>query len=420
MIEKRILASGARLMLEHFPHVRSVSFGFYVGSGSRHEPERLSGVSHALEHMIFKGTPTRSAADIAAEMDFIGGHVNAFTTKEATCFYGRALDSHLPRALALMTDIFFNSRLDEEDWQTERGVILEEIGMYEDSPEDLVSERLYGHVYQNHPLGRAILGTPETLTAMTADDLRAHYAAHYRPEHIVVSLAGHYSDEHVAFLENAFGALPRRDVGDSVTPPLYHPGLTVREKPIEQNHLCLGFPCPAYGDERRQVLQVLSGILGAGMSSRLFQTVREQRGLCYSIYSFAATQCDAGLFGVYTALGRETERQALELTRDVLRRFIEDGPAPDEVERVREQIKANILLGLESTSSRMSHMGQNELLLGRVPSPDEIIERFDAVTAERVHALAREILDFDRMSFSAVGQVDSAEAYHALLAGVGV
>lgn len=416
MIDAITLPNGVRVMCEPMPSVRSAAVGFWVGSGSRHEPEELGGISHALEHMVFKGTQTRTAAQIAEEMDAIGGQVNAFTTKELTAFYARALDSHLGDAIELLGDIFFCPKLAQEDWQTERGVILEEIDMYEDSPEDLVGEELFAAVYRQSPLGRPILGRAESLNAMTADCMARYRNERYHASSLVVSLAGRYSDRDLNQLTDILAQVPSSPLPKPV-PGVYRPAFTQKTKPIEQNHLCLGFPSLPAGHPERYSLQVLNGILGSGMSSRLFQKVREQNGLCYSIYSFTAAHADTGMLGVYTALGKETEEQALSLTLRVIRELTENGPAPAELDRVREQIKANVLMGLESTSSRMHHLGQSELLTGRVNSPDEIIERYDAVTREGVWDLARRVFDMEQMSFSAVGNVENTD-YHALT-GIG-
>ena len=408
MYEKQILRNGVRLLCEAMPSVRSAAVGLWMGSGSRHEPADLSGVSHALEHMVFKGTRTRSAARLAEEMDAIGGQVNAFTTKELTAFYARALDSHLDTAIDLLGDIFFQPRLAQEDWQTERGVILEEIGMYEDSPEDLVGEELFGAVYSASPLGRPILGKPETLKGITAERMASYMAERYCPQNLVVSLAGRYTDSDRAHLVALLEAMPARSAPDA-EPGHYQPAVTTKQKPIEQNHLCLGFPALPAGHPERYALQVLNGILGAGMSSRLFQTVREQKGLCYAIYSFTAAHADTGVLGVYTALGKETEAQALELTLNVIRELTEKGPAEAELDRVREQIKANVMMGLESTSARMHHLGQMELLTGRASTPDEIIEAYDEVTVEKVWDLARRVFDLKQISLSAVGDVEDTD-----------
>lgn len=417
MIEIKTLPNGVCIVSEDMPHVRSAAVGFWIGHGSRYEPPELGGISHAIEHMVFKGTKTRSAVQIASEMDGIGGQVNAYTTKESTCFYARSLDSHLHVAIDLLCDIFFEPKMDERDWETERGVIIEEIDMYEDSPEDLVSERLFGSVYPDAPLGRPILGTRETLTAMTSDNIREYKLREYRPRDIVVSLAGRFTKEDLATIEERFSTL-RDEKKPERTPCSYVPGFSIKEKAIEQNHLCLGFPGISNVSGDRYTQSIMSGILGAGMSSRLFQTVREQNGLCYSIYSFTANHNDTGVFGVYSALGKNTEMQALRLARQEITRFAESGPEPAELDRAREQIKANVLMSLESTSARMMHLGQNQLLLGKIPQPDDIIARLDDVSRDKVTELARRVFDFSRVSFSAVGQVAPEESYREVI-GIG-
>ena len=412
-VNKLTLPNGVRIVTEAMDSVRSAAVGLWIGAGSRHEPEALGGVSHAIEHMVFKGTASRTAAEIAEQMDAIGGQVNAFTTKEATSFYARALDSHLGRAIDLLCDILFQPRFAQEDWETERGVILEEIGMYEDSPEDLVGELLHSGIYRGSSLGRPILGCAETLNAMTAQQLKAYKDDAYRSESIVVSLAGHFSQRDVDDLSARFSVLPKasRPVQETAA---YQRVMVKKAKAIEQNHLCLGFPSLPTGHPDRWALQVLNGILGSGMSSRLFQQVRDQRGLCYTVYSYSSAHADCGSFGVYTALSKDTEAQALALILQIIRDFRQNGPTAAELDRCREQMKANVLMGLESTSARMNRLGQGELILGKVTSPDEIIERYDAVTREDVLRLAGQIFDEEKMSLSAVGEVDNTE-YEELL-----
>jgi predicted Zn-dependent peptidase len=304
MYEKITLPNGVRIVHENIPYVRSAALGIWVGTGSRYEKARMSGASHFIEHMLFKGTQTRSAADLADIMDGIGGQVNAFTTKECTCFHGRVLDTHLDQLTDVLCDMFFNSRFDEGDVKNERGVILEEIDMYRDTPEDLASERLQTAVYKGFSLSRPVLGTKAALGKMTGEALREHMAGHYRPRAVVVALSGSYKPADIERLKARFA-----DMGaggeKSFKPAAYTPSFLVKRKSLEQNHLMLTFPGLGITDERRYTLQLLSDILGGGMSSRLFQTVREQRGLCYSVYTYGYSYLDTGLFAVYTALGRE-------------------------------------------------------------------------------------------------------------------
>ena len=414
MYEIQTLPNGVRIVTCPMKGYRSAALGFWVGAGSRQETPEENGATHFIEHMVFKGTQERSAADLAEEMDAIGGQFNAFTTKECTCFHARGLDSHLPRATDVLCDMFFRSKFDEEDVKTERGVILEEIGMYEDNPEDLSAEQLYDKVYAGDALARPILGTKKSLAPMTGKWLKEYMAAHYLPQDIVLSLAGSYTDDDVKRLADAFGGLTGGR-NPAPKPPKYTPSITAKEKPIEQNHLTLAFPSLPYGSDERYALQLLSTVLGAGMSSRLFQRVREEKGLCYSIYSYGAGHADTGLFCVYTALGKDTEADAIQTILEVVREVADKGITKEEMERAREQSKANVVMGLESTQSLMSHMGRSLLLTGDITTPEEIIKNYDAVTGDQVKDLARRIFDFDAVSLSAVGQTRAPEEYKKLL-----
>ena len=415
MTEIETLPNGVRLVTERIDTVRSAALGFWIAGGSREEKPEESGAAHFIEHMLFKGTGRRSAADIARETDAIGGQMNAFTTKECTCFYGHVLDDHLPRALDILWDMVFCSRFDQSAVETERGVILEEIDMYEDTPDDLCGEKLFEHVYAGSPLSRPILGREETLAAMTGDFLRDYHRRHYRPDNTVVSLAGSFSDAVLEDVRRRFSALP----GGARTgsePAAYRPAFVATPKPIEQNHLTLAFPGLTYDSPRRFALQLLSSVLGGGVSSRLFQRVREQQGLCYSVYSYGAGHADTGVFCVYTALNRETEEQAIRTVCQVIRQFLAEGPADEELERAREQSKANVIMGLESTQARMSHAGRSLLFTGEILTPEQIIDAYDAVTRRDVMDLARDIFRWDQVSLSAVGQVRTPEEYRAMLA----
>ena len=413
MYEKITLPNGVRIVHENIPHVRSVALGIWIATGSRYEPARMSGASHFIEHMLFKGTDTRSASELADIMDGIGGQVNAFTTKECTCFHGRVLDTHLDQLTDVLCDMFFNARFDEDDVQNERGVIREEIDMYKDTPEDLASERLQSAIFKGFSLSRPVLGTKTTLGKMTGASLKAYMSEHYRPQSVIVAVSGSYKPEDITRLKDRFAAMSA-GAEKKFKPAEYTPSFTVKRKSIEQNHLLLAFPGLAVADKRRYALQLLSDILGGGMSSRLFQNVREKRGLCYSVYSFGASYIDTGLFAVYTALGKDTEREALTVIKNELNRM-KDGITPEELTRAREQIKANILMSLEQTGSRMHRIGKNELYLGMVPELDEIIANYDKVTAEDIRTLAATYLDLSKASFSAVGRVGEVDDYKSIL-----
>ena len=415
MYEMITLPNGLRILTQPVPAVRTAAVGVFVGTGSRHEAAKESGAAHFLEHMAFKSTLNRSTDRLAMDIDSIGGQMNAYTTKETTCFYTRCLDLHLPRAIELLGDMLRNGAFLDEEVDTERGVILEEIGMYRDTPEDLVNELLNAAVYKGHSLARPILGTRRTLSAMTGAWLRDYRNRHYLPQNMVISLAGSFTQADVDLLKSLFADLPAGKQSKSKAAQ-YTPSITVRRKAIEQNHLIVGFPAPSFLDSRRYQMTLLSSILGGGVSSRLFQQVREQQGLCYTVYSYISDHEDTGLMGLYTALSPTTEDKALTTMCRVAADMAEHGPTADELDRAREQAKANVLMGLESTQSRMSHAGNSMLLRGKVSSPDEILAAYDAVTAQQVRDLAGEVLDFSRASLSAVGRVRTAEEYQATLA----
>ncbi|OUN02135.1 peptidase M16 [Flavonifractor sp. An92] len=416
MTEIKKLPNGARIVTEKVPGVRSAALGIWVGTGSRHEKARENGAAHFIEHMVFKGTESRSTAQLAQEMDAIGGQVNAFTTKECTCFHARVLDRHLPRAADLLCDMVFHPRFAEEDVETERGVIFEEIGMCEDNPEDLCAERLSTAVFHGSALARPILGKRSTLEKMTGASLRTYMTEHYRPQDLVVALAGSFTQRDVDDLTVRFGAL-EEGPGPKTDKAVYTPAFTLKKKAIEQNHLTLAFPGIAYGDERRYALQLLSAMLGSGMSSRLWQEMREKRGLCYSVYSYAVGHAETGLFGVYTAVSPEMEQEALTTLRRTVADFAEHGVTEEELARAREQAEASVLLSLESTQSHMSALGRGELLHGHVASVEEVLQGYEAVTPETVRDLAQDLFRFDRASLSAVGRVQPEEAYRAMLLG---
>ena len=408
------LPNGARLLLQEVPGAQSAALGFFVGVGSRHEAPRENGAAHFIEHMLFKGTARRSAGQLARDMDAIGGQFNAYTTKEHTCFYGRTLDRHLDEGLDILADMLFHSRFDQGDVELERGVILEEIGMYEDTPEDLVSERLSAAVYRGTPLARPILGRESTLEGMTGEWLARWQRKHYHAGNLVAALAGKFSPAQADSLRDLLAALPSGLPAQS-PPVTYRPAVTAKKKAIEQNHLILAFPAPSYLDERRPQVLLLTALLGGGCSSRLFQQLREERGLCYSVYSYVADHADTGLLGIYAGVSRDQEWAALEGARRVALELADHGPSQEEVDRVREQAKANLLMGSESVQARMSHLGSSALLYGRVRETGELLDLYDAVTREQLRDLAGALFRMETASLSAVGRVGSSADYAAWL-----
>lgn len=402
MTENIVLPNGVRIVYERLSHVRSAAIGIWVACGTRHEQSVTNGISHFIEHMVFKGTKTRTARQIAEEMDEIGGAINAFTAMQCTCFYAQALDTHILRAADVLCDLYFDAAFRPEDIELERGVISEEINMYLDSPEDLVCDQMLEAVYSDTPLGRPILGTKESISRIDQAALCCFRAKNYTAGATVVSVSGSFDDSLIEALKARFSAMPAAAAPRSARAE-YRRAVTCYSKETEQNHLCIAFPAFSYYSEKRYALQMLNSILGGSMSSRLFQRVREEAGLCYSISSFSSCYEDTGLFSIYTALGRETERAALQLIREELCR-VKDGDVTErELARAREQHKANLLMGMESTGKRMTHQAHCMLRYNQLPDIDALIAATDAVTCEDITALAQELFRFQNASFSGVG-----------------
>jgi len=395
-VRRTVLPSGLRVLTEAIPSMRSVSFGVWVGIGSRDETPELAGVSHFLEHLLFKGTERRTALDISAQIEAVGGETNAFTTKEYTCYYARVLDEDLPLAIDVMCDLVSHSVLDPADVETERGVILEEIAMHDDEPGDEVHDVFAEVVYGTHPLGRLISGTEDTIAPMTRAQIESFYHDRYLAPSIVVAAAGNLDHDVVVELvrrnlDLAGGGTPSplRPTG---AVPTQAPDTVVRAKDTEQAHIVLG--CPAIGrlDEQRFALGVLNNVLGGGMSSRLFQEIREKRGLAYSVYSYSSQYADTGLFAVYAGCAPGKVDEVLELTRAELATVAAKGFTEAELARGKGMSKGSYVLGLEDTGSRMSRLAKGELLYGGVLSVDELLARVDAVTLDQVNSLATDLL----------------------------
>jgi predicted Zn-dependent peptidase len=408
-VERTDLDSGIRILSERMPGVRSATLGAWVGAGSRDERPELSGATHFLEHLLFKGTQARSARDIAEAFDAVGGDVNAFTTKEFTCFYARTLDADVPMAVEILADMLRNSLLKEEDVAAERQVVLEEIAMHEDAPDDIVHDLFAETIWPDHPLGRRVQGRSETVAAMSRDDLEAYWREHYVPGNLVIAAAG--SLEHEALVEWVAKAFrdapvgPRRPPRSGEEGPAFHARLTVVERPIEQVHLAYGTAGVARNDPRRWAFGVLNAVVGGGMSSRLFQEIRERRGLVYSVYSSHSSFAETGLFSVYAATGPERVGEVLRLVRDELDRVLDGGITGEELARGKGHLRGSLVLGLEDTSGRMSRLGKGELCHGEILSPDEVVARIDAVTLEDVARVARETIGSHPWSLALVGPV---------------
>ncbi|HEY8450414.1 MAG TPA: pitrilysin family protein [Bacillota bacterium] len=409
MIHRTILDNGLRILTESIPHIRSVAVGLWIGAGSRWEAEEAAGMSHFIEHLVFKGTENRSTRELAEAIDRIGGHMNAYTSKEYTCYSTKILKPNLGEALDLLADMLLRPRFDPDEIEREKGVILEEFKMYEDAPDELVHDLFARCLWREHPLGRPVLGSPERLQALGREQVCRFHRTYYVPENAVLVGVGNIT--HEEFVDEArrfLGAWPAAQRPPLIAQaPKVMPQRCVRVKDVEQVHLCLGTEGCRFGAADVYVLLVLSTVLGGGSSSRLFQRVREEHGLAYSIYSFQTSFRDTGLFGVYAGTSPETAGRVLDLTLAELERLRREPVDAEELGRAKTQLKTNLVLSLESSYARMTRIGRSELLLGRPIDPDEAIRRLDEVSAEDVLRLAQTQLDPERMALAAVAPVRS-------------
>jgi predicted Zn-dependent peptidase len=406
-IHKTVLPSGLTVLVETLPYVRSVALGYYLRTGSAVESEEHGGASHFLEHLVFKGTKHRSTAEIAKVVDILGGDVDAFTGKEYTAFYAHVLDEQVPTALELLTDILTSPTFNDEDVEMERGVILEEIKSVEDTPDDIVHEIFVSSFWRDHPLGRPILGTEETITRIQRSKIVEHYQETFQPSNVIFAASGNVKPEDLLpFLEKQFppsDRAPFRREWDAPTPNQH---LILREKrELEQVHLCLGARGYPQQVEERYAAALLNAVLGGGMSSRLFQRVREQEGLVYSIASFHNAYLHGGYEAVYAACAPKNVRRVLDSTLAELRKMRNEGATADELADAKLHLKGSILLSLESTTSRMSGIARQEYYFGRQFTPDEIIEHIDRVTLDDIQAIARTIVDPESLSLTLLGNV---------------
>jgi predicted Zn-dependent peptidase len=389
-------------------HVRSVAMGVWMRAGSRHEVPELNGISHFVEHMVFKGTKSRSAQRIAREVDAIGGNLDAFTGKETVCFNIKVLDEHVATALDVLSDLVLNPVFAAEEITRERGVILEEIKMDEDSPDTLVHEIFMQNFWKGHPLGKPILGTRETVRSFEQNTLVRFFEQRFQSGNMVFSAAGNI--EHDSFVEmvaHHFSSLAPGNILSSDAAPTVTPRIHLRnKKSLEQVQLCLGVPAPPIGDESRYITLLLNTILGGGMSSRLFQTVREERGLVYAIYSDLAPYRDTGSLCVYAGTSADRAVQVIDLIMEEFRRLKSEPLQPGELRRAQDQLKGNLLLSLESSMSRMSNLARQQMYFERFFDLDEIIQRVEAVTEEEVMAMAANLFHSDRVALTMLGRLD--------------
>ncbi len=391
MIVKHTLPNGVRVLAEPIPHVRSVAVGIWVGTGSENEEKEKNGISHFLEHMMFKGTKKRTARQIAEAFDEIGGQVNAFTSKEMTCYFAKVLDQHFSVALEVLADMFFESTFLDVEIEKEKKVIIEEIRMVEDTPDDLVHDLLSEVSMNQHTLGFPVIGTIENVQQITRNDLFDYKDKFYHPANTVVSIAGNLPADFLEQVESLFGHHFGTPVEVKKEIPVFSPYGKIKIKPTEQTHLCIGLPGLTIQDEQIYTMVLINNILGGNMSSRLFQEIREEHGLAYSVYSYHSAHRHSGLFAIYAGTAHGQEGEVYDRITHLLYEMGTKGVTEKELAKAKEQLKASLMLGLESTNNRMSRLGRNELLLGKHMSLDEIVETVEKITIEDANQLAQKI-----------------------------
>lgn len=408
MYKELTLDNNLTLVYERIPYVRSVSFGLWVGTGSRYETPEQNGISHFIEHMLFKGTETKTAKDIAMIMDNVGGQINAFTEKECTCFYTKTLDEDLETAVELISDMLFHSTFEPVHIETEKKVVMEEINMYEDYPEELVQDMLPEEVWSGNPISYPILGTYESVSSITRDTIIGYMNDFYVPENSVISVAGNFNEQQlIELVHKYFGKWKSNKSFQAASQkPLFRRSMKVKRKDIEQVHLCIGFPGFEHGDDKVFSLLTLNNIIGGGMSSRLFQKVREELGLAYSIYSYSSSYKDAGMFVIYAATNPGSFMDVIRHIQDELVHLTENSLSEDDIEKAKNQLKGNYLISLDSTSGRMNSMGKSRLMLGRVRTPEEILNDIEKVSKNSIKDIIEQVFQPGRIGLAAIGDVD--------------
>lgn len=403
MTTKLKLKCGATLVVEHIPYVKSVAMGIWVHAGAANEPAEINGISHYIEHMMFKGTETRTAKEIASDMERIGGQFNAFTGKEATCYYIKTLSSNLGPAADVLLDMVVNSKFDPDDMEKERQVIYEEMKMVQDTPDEDVVDMITELVFSDHPLGRPILGTPETLGTMDRETLTNYLNREYTTDSIVVSIAGNF-DEYgiIEQIEEAFADLPvSKDHYHEDMPP-YKKGFKVKVKDIEQSHICLGVPSIPLGHKDYYAMSILSNVMGGSMSSRLFQNIREEKGLAYSVYAGSTSYSKEGFFVIYAGVSHDKIADAIEGIKEELAILKEEGLTEEEISKAREQLKSSYIFAQENVNSRMFAIGKDMLIQDKIISPEDVLEEYDKVTMDDISRVSELICDMNQYSAAAV------------------
>ncbi len=416
MVRRSELPNGLRIVTEQMAGVSSVTVGIWVENGSRFEQAHQGGISHFLEHLLFKGTDRRSAAAIAEEIDAVGGVLNAFTGKEYTCYYARVLSEHEPLATDLLADLFLHSRFDDDEIERERTVVLQEISQLEDTPDDYVHDLFNLRYWPGHPLSFPVCGTSDTVRSFHRQDFLDFLSARYRPDRLIVAAAGDIEHENIeAWVTRDFSHLNGVAVPSASPPPEAHRGVFAYEKPLEQIHLCLGLPGISQAAPQRYAAYLLNTILGGGMSSRLFQEVRERRGRAYSVYSFLSSYRDAGYLGIYVGTAPEWANEVVGIVLAELRGLLRDGLRPGELTRAKNQLKGNMLLGLETSDAHMSRVAKNEIYFGRDIPTTEVAACIDAIAQDEVLALAHELIVPDKLAVALLGDLKAQKIDESVL-----
>jgi len=412
MTKIKKLSNGITVIMEDMPYLRSAAFGVWVRAGSRNENATNNGIAHVIEHMLFKGTNHRDAKQIADEMARIGGNVNAFTGKECTCYYATTLSEHLPIAIDIIADMLNNSLFEEKELKKEKRVILEEIDMYDDSPEDLVHEMIQMKIWKDHPLGYQISGTKKIVRAMSREQILEFMDTYYIGENMIISVAGQFDEiKTMKRLEEEFGSIKAASEksGYDAGKPDYHRVTYKKEKDIEQLHLNIAFDCISYLSEKQYIFSVLNSILGGSINSRLFLQIRDKSGLTYSIYSYGSSYRDTGLFQIYAAMNPSQTSAVVKKIYKIITDIRKKGITMDELQMTKEQLKTEIILGNESAKSRMNANGKSMLYRGRIISAEELVEGIDTVTLEEVKDFADCYLDLSKCSVSLVGNIKDVD-----------
>lgn len=409
MYKKYHLDNGIPLVTERIRNMHSVALGIWIKVGSRYEQPEKNGISHFLEHMFFKGTKKRTARDIAIDIDSVGGDLNAFTSRESTTFYVKVLDEHIDKGMDLLTDIFLHSTFPDDDIEKEKRVIKEEIKMVEDTPDDYIHDLFYHSVWGHEGIGQPILGRRETIKSFTRDDLIGHIKKYYGTKDTVIACAGNFdSDKLLHDLNHIMGGLRRGSEPKKGDTPEFRPDVSVHTKDLSEVHICIGVKGLPQASPDRYVLYLLNAIIGAGVSSRLFQEVREKRGLAYSIYSFIAPYIDTGVWAVYAGTAKKRAAEVIELIVKEVKE-IRDTVTPNELQRAKDQLKGNLMLGLESTNNRMQNIARQEIYYGRYFSPEEITKEIDAVTMDQIRELSEMLFKGNAIALTALGPLQHSQ-----------